>query len=239
MTVRQIRAAARMIGRRNALRYLAIGVGASLVAACTGKDKAAAPPAGGPAAGETSAAPTSAAPSSAPSSAAPSSGAAASPTAAPPAPPAPSAAGPVARAFDAFIRGEWKVESTTPRGETVRGTATIRTDGSGNGGFTIVWDGNGAPVTWSGGWLQRGEHLRIDVYEAPQRLDRLTGGEALSIPAVFGDEISTTLPWQPPGAHNTKDGQQLQVTYRKNVLRIAHTERGGSESVHVCTRAGT
>ncbi|MER6255100.1 hypothetical protein ABT224_27490 [Streptomyces sp. NPDC001584] len=88
MAVREIRAAAHLIGRRNALRYLAIGVGASLVAACGGKGEDA--PAGASALGAT--------------------------VTSPPAPvvPAPASSGPVARAFDAFIGGTWKRNSIGP-----------------------------------------------------------------------------------------------------------------------------
>ncbi|NXY95008.1 hypothetical protein HYE82_11490, partial [Streptomyces sp. BR123] len=43
MTVREIRTAARLIGRRTTLRYLALGAGAALLSACTGKEKPAAP----------------------------------------------------------------------------------------------------------------------------------------------------------------------------------------------------
>ncbi|WP_228449931.1 hypothetical protein, partial [Streptomyces alkaliterrae] len=37
MAARDIRAAARLVGRRNALRYLALGAASALVAACTGE----------------------------------------------------------------------------------------------------------------------------------------------------------------------------------------------------------
>ncbi|MFJ9867447.1 hypothetical protein [Streptomyces sp. NPDC101165] len=41
MSMDAVRAASQMVGRRTTLRYLAIGVGASLLAACKGNDKAA------------------------------------------------------------------------------------------------------------------------------------------------------------------------------------------------------
>ncbi|WP_282693936.1 hypothetical protein [Streptomyces sp. CC208A] len=204
MTVRDIRAAARLIGRRNALRYLAIGAASTLVAACTGEGGKAAP-AGGAATGT-------------------------GPV------PSPTTAGVMSRAFDAFVKGKWTLESTTPGGETVKGTVTVLADGGGNGGFTLVWAGEGTSVTWSGGWLLRGGHLRVDVYDAPQDVDKLTGGEALTVPKEVEEGASLLLPWKPPGHHGTGDGQQLKVTYKNDVLRIVHTERGGSESVHVCTR---
>ncbi|KOU18577.1 hypothetical protein ADK52_30300 [Streptomyces sp. WM6372] len=198
-----------MIGRRNALRYLAIGVGASLVAACGGKGKDPLP--GTPAA----------------------SGGAASSSPAP----APASSGPIARAFDAFIKGDWNLESTTPNGETVKGKATVNADGGGNSGWTITWTSGPAPVTWHGGWLLRGGHLVLDVYEAPKGVSRLTGGQALTVPKEVGEDVSLTFPWQPPGHKDTSDGQVLKVTYKNNVVRIVHSEGGHSESVHVCTRA--
>ncbi|WP_369778087.1 hypothetical protein [Streptomyces sp. R33] len=225
MTVREIRAAAQMIGRRNALRYLAIGVGASLVAACGGKDKA--PAAGGGAAAASSA--------QASASASTAGGGAASSAA--PTPAAPTASSVVTRAFDAFIKGDWHIESTTPNGETVKGTGTVNADGGGNSGWTITWTSGPEPVTWHGGWLHRGGHLVLDVYEAPKGVSRLTGGQALTVPKEVGDNVSLTFPWQPPGHKDTSDGQVLKVTYKNNVLRIVHSEGGHSESVHVCTRA--
>ncbi|MFI8279050.1 hypothetical protein ACIGBH_30010 [Streptomyces sp. NPDC085929] len=221
VTVREIRAAAQMIGRRNALRYLAIGVGASLVAACGGKDKAATPASGG-------------ADASAPASG-PAGGGAASSAAAPT--PASTASSVVTRAFDAFIKGDWHIESTTPNGETVKGTGTVNADGGGNSGWTITWTSGPEPVTWNGGWLHRGGLLVLDVYEAPKGVSRLTGGQALTVPKEVGDSVSLTFPWQPPGHKDTSDGQVLKVTYKNNVLRIVHSEGGHSESVHVCTRA--
>ncbi|WP_405701416.1 hypothetical protein [Streptomyces sp. NBC_00069] len=230
VTVREIRAAAQMIGRRNALRYLAIGVGASLVAACGGKDKT--PASGGAAA--SSAAPASASASASAQASGPAGGGAAS-SAAPT--PAVTASSVVTRAFDAFIKGDWHLESTTPNGETVKGTATVNADGGGNSGWTITWTSGPEPITWHGGWLHRGGHLVLDVYEAPKGVSRLTGGQALTVPKEVGENVSLTFPWQPPGHKDTSDGQVLKVTYKNNVLRIVHSEGGHSESVHVCTRA--
>ncbi len=217
MAVREIRTAAQLIGRRNALRYLAIGVGASLVAACSGKGKEA-PVAGSASTGASSAPGSSAPPAPAPAA------------------PAPASSGPVARAFDAFIGGTWKLESTTPGDKTVHGTATVTAPPGGNGGFTIVWDADGEPVTWTGSWLLRGGHLRTEVFGGGKELTRLSGSEALTVPATVADAVSLTLPWKPPGAKDAGDGQQLKVSYKNDVLRIVHAERGGSESVHVCTR---
>ncbi|MEU7555202.1 hypothetical protein AB0B01_23155 [Streptomyces sp. NPDC044571] len=232
MTVGEIRAAARIIGRRNALRYLAIGVGASLLAACgPGKDQAATPPSGSGGAPGPSGSPTTGGPSGATATATASTGAASTEAS------EPATSGLAARAFDAFVKGKWNLESTTPNGKTVKGTATVMADGGGNGGFTITWTGGGSPVTWSGGWLLRGGHLNLDVYDAPGGVQRLTGGEALTVPKEAGEGLSLTFPWKPPGARDTSEGEVLKVTYRNNVLRIVHSENGHSESVHVCTRA--
>ncbi|WP_173019285.1 hypothetical protein, partial [Streptomyces alkaliterrae] len=146
-------------------------------------------------------------------------------------------AGVMSWAFDAFVKGRWTVESTTPGKSTLKGTVTVMADGGGNGGFTLVWAREGAPITWSGGYLLRGGHLRIDMHQAPTGMEQLTGGEALTVPKEVEEGASLVLPWQPPGHRDTGDGQRLNVTYRNNVLRIVHTERNGSESVHVCTRA--
>ncbi|MEF2527744.1 MULTISPECIES: hypothetical protein [Streptomyces] len=228
--IRAARAAARLIGRRNALRYLALGASAALAAACTGKGAETAGT-GGPGAGPAPSGSTGPAP--APSTVPPATPSGTAGTA-----PGPTTAGVLTRAFDAFIKGRWRLESTTPGGRTATGTVTVLADGGGNGGFTIDWDGpDGKPVTWTGFWLLRGGHLRIDVHTAPQGINRLTGGEALTVPKEVGEGASLLLPWKPPGHKGTSDGQQLQATYRDGVLRIVHRERGGSESVHTCTRA--
>ncbi len=224
--IQQLRAATRLIGRRTTLRYLAIGAASALVAACTGETKKAGT------GGSTASATTPTPATSATASATPSAN---QPTSAPSSPEA-TTTGVMSRAFDAFVRGGWTVESTTPGGETVKGKATVMADGGGNGGFTLVWKGGGKQVTWTGSWLLRGGHLRIDVFDAPEDVDKLTGGQALTVPKEVGEGTSLLLPWQPPGHDGTTDGQYLKVTYKNDVLRIVHSERGGSESVHVCTR---
>ncbi|MFD8009290.1 hypothetical protein [Streptomyces sp. NPDC058955] len=231
--IQQLRAATRLIGRRTTLRYLAIGAASALVAACTGESGTSAPGSGkGGGKGSGTAAPSGAGTGS------PSPGSSATAGGTPDAAaPEATTTGVMARAFDAFVKGGWTVESTTPGGETVRGRATVMADGGGNGGFTLVWEGSGGQVTWSGGWLLRGGHLRIDVFDAPEDVDKLTGGEALTVPKEVGEGTSLLLPWQPPGHSGTGDGQYLKVTYKNDVLRIVHSERGESESVHVCTRA--
>ncbi|WP_412074812.1 hypothetical protein ACLF6K_01350 [Streptomyces xanthophaeus] len=123
-----IRAAAGLIGRRTVLRYVAIGAAASLAAACTGKGKNAEP------AGSGSGASGSAGPGPSPAVSDQPTGASTPASSAP----GPTGAGVTLRAFDAFVKGTWNVESTTPGGTTQRGTATVLADGGGNGGFTLV-----------------------------------------------------------------------------------------------------
>ncbi|MFF5158512.1 hypothetical protein ACFY3N_20190 [Streptomyces sp. NPDC000348] len=125
---RDIRTAARLIGRRNALRYLTIGAASALVAACTSEGKKPAPSVSttdGPT--DPTATPVSPLPvPSEPSWEA-------SPTT-----PSKTTAGVMGRAFDVFIKGSRTVESTSPGNQTVKGTATVMADGGGNGGFTTV-----------------------------------------------------------------------------------------------------
>ncbi|MEV8536660.1 hypothetical protein [Streptomyces sp. NPDC051211] len=229
MTVRDIRTAASLVGRRNALRYLAMGVGASLLAACTGKEKPAAQaPAQAPAAGAAGQNPAPSAPVPAPSGSA-----SAAPSATTP---APAKKGVLDRSFDAFIRGGWTVQSTTPGGDVARGKATVNAPDGGNGGWTIEWDGGAG--AWNGGFLLRGGRLLIQVFEGPKGLDGRKGAaSAHSVPATVGDGFDLTLPWQPPETRGTGDGQRLSVTYAKNTLTIRHIEPSGSTTTHVCTRA--
>ncbi|WP_326586363.1 hypothetical protein [Streptomyces sp. NBC_01294] len=222
MTVRDIRTAAGIIGRRNALRYLAIGVGASLLAACTGKDRQAAT-------GATSGAP---APSGA--SASPTSGA--SPTSAAPAQPSATAATPTKRgvldrSFEAFVKGAWTIESTVPGGDVARGKATVDLHS-----WTIEWGGKAG--TWQGGYRLHGSGvLAIEAHEGPAALTRERGTQAHAVPLTVGDRVELTLPWQPPGHRNAGDGQRLSVTYADNKLTVRHIEASGSTTTHVCTRA--
>ncbi|MEW9556414.1 hypothetical protein [Nonomuraea sp. NPDC050783] len=65
-------------------------------------------------------------------------------------------------AFAAFIRGKWKIESTTPGADTGTGTATID-----DGTWFIDWSGQD---TWSGTWSLQGDRLalRVPEREPPQ-----------------------------------------------------------------------
>jgi hypothetical protein len=229
MNIRQVGAAARVIGRRNALRYLAVGVGSALVAACSsgasssgdgGKAASGGPAAAPPAGSGDSPAPTAA--PSATASAAPSAGA--KPTVAD-------------RAFDAFVRGDWTLQSTSSRGKPLHGKVTVQTDGGGNGGWTITWDGQtGKAGTWRGGFLLRGGHLSLTFFDGPGPLvNEHRSPEALSVPATVGDSVQLTLPWQPPGS-NDSSRENLAVTYDGTTLTIVHTA-GSSRTTHVCTRA--
>ncbi len=230
MTVRDIRAAAGIIGRRNALRYLAIGVGASLLAACTGKDRR---PAQGTASGTS--APASGDPAPAGSPASPASGA--SPTSATPAQPsattaAPTKRGVVDRSFEAFVKGDWTIESSmTGGGDVARGKATVDLNS-----WTIEWAGKAG--TWKGGYRLHGSGvLAIEAHEGPAALIRERGTQAHTVPLTVGDRVELTLPWQPPGHRSAGDGQRLSVTYADDKLTVRHIEASGSTTVHVCTRA--
>ncbi|MFE3599670.1 hypothetical protein [Streptomyces sp. NPDC059142] len=117
-----MRAASRLVGRRTTLRYLAVGVGASLLAACKGNDKAQSDGSedrsgdgtgGGTGGGGSS----------------------------------PGPSGVTGRAFAAFVRGTWKVTSTMPgaSGESYSSSVTV------DGGTWSMDSGGGEPSkgTWS------------------------------------------------------------------------------------------
>ncbi|MGW2254967.1 hypothetical protein ACWCXH_33005 [Kitasatospora sp. NPDC001660] len=216
MSIRHLGAAARVIGRRNALRYLALGVGSALVAACSSSSGKAADGSDGKAVdgGESSNSPASPAPSS-PSTTA-------RPTVAD-------------RAFDAFVRGSWTVQSTTSRGKPAQGRVTVETDGGGNGGWTIAWDGTaGKDAVWEGSFLLRGGHLSLSISQGPGNLIQESAPEALNVPATVGGTVQLTLPWKPPGSGNA--GESVAVSYDGTTLRIVHAA-GRSTTTHVCTRA--
>ncbi|MFJ9776747.1 hypothetical protein ACIRVF_36865 [Kitasatospora sp. NPDC101157] len=231
MSIRHLNATARVIGRRNALRYLAIGAGSALVAACSGSSGAgggndqAAPPAG------TATAATASASASATATAT------ATTTATATAPPGDTAKPTVAdRAFDAFARGSWNLRSTTSRGEAMTGKVTVQTDGGGNGGWTIAWDGPGdKAATWNGNFLLRGGHLSLNIVDGPEKMTHERAPEALNVPATVGGSVRLTLPWQPPGSADSKS-ENLAVTYDGTTLTIVHTA-GSSRTTHTCTRA--
>lgn len=187
--MRDIRAAARVIGRRTTLRYLAVGVGASLLAAC---EKGGSGGSGGGGGGTT---------------------------------------GPAGKAFAAFVRGTWNVESTSVNGD--KGTCTVTVD---DGVWTIDWPGEEA---WHGTWALQGGRLALQVPESPSSPEDLTDAAATDVPSTVGDSVGLALPWQPPGATGTGDGQKLEVDYngKAGLLRIRHVEAGGSMTIHTCTRA--
>ncbi|MFJ2577427.1 hypothetical protein [Kitasatospora aureofaciens] len=228
MTIGQIRSAARVIGRRTTLRYLALGVGASPAAACTSSgtspDGKTQPPTS-PAAHTPTPATATTTPATAPPTAPATAPATAKPTVA-------------ERAFDAFVRGNWTLTSTLPGNKSAQGAVTVQADGGGNGGWTIQWSGQaGKAGAWRGTFLLRGGHLALTISDGPTNLTQQHGPQALDVPATLADTIQLTLPWQPPGAGPAADGQRLSVTYSGTTLRIVHTTASGSTSTHVCTRA--
>ncbi|WP_158973156.1 hypothetical protein [Streptomyces griseus] len=208
MTLDAARAMSRVVGRRTALRCLAVGVGASLLAACKsgekhkGGDKAAGGGTGssGGSGGESSPSPTS---------------------------------GVTGRALAAFVRGSWKITSETTGGDTVSYSARVD-----DGVWTLDFGGGKSQKgTWAfqGGRLalRAPEHLN-----GGSSSDELADAAAANVPATVGDSVSLLLPWQPPGFPSTDSGQQLDVNYTKKtgVLRIRHMEASGM-TVHTCTRA--
>ncbi|MFD7626088.1 hypothetical protein ACFV7Q_08565 [Streptomyces sp. NPDC059851] len=223
MTVREIRAVARLVGRRTTLRYLALGAGAALLSACTGKDE--------PAASASPSSPASPAPPSAPGSPsaptpAPSS-AAASPT--------PAATGVVGRAFAEFVKGAWTIRSTLPGGgiggRKDTGRASVREDGT----WTIVW--SGIAGTWTGRWSLRGGRLDLQVLTGPKELTApdISTSVAEKVPETVKDNLGIMLPWYPMGAQDVFG--RLEVAYNGTDLRIRHFDMSGAMSIHMCHRA--
>ncbi|MFF8288686.1 hypothetical protein ACF068_05560 [Streptomyces sp. NPDC016309] len=201
----------RVVGRRTALRYLAVGVGASLLAACgkgTGDGGgpgagAAAPGAGNTGAGNNGPGNTG-------------SGGTGS--------------GPVTKAFAAFVTGTWNVV-VEPTGN---GTATTLTADITASSWSLTLAGRQS-APWGGQWALMGRTLAIHGPENPEDLDELVRVAALNVPARVGPRESLVLPWQPPGGSSADTGQNLEVEYAKGTLRIAHVE-GDSRTVYTCTR---
>lgn len=201
MSIRTLRTASRIVGRRTALRYLAIGAGAAFLAAC-GKDK----------------------PSTQPSDAPPSNGSSKTP----------GGQGVIERSVEAFLTGAWNIRTTMPGGQTIQGRATVQGQEEANGSWTIEWDGEAG--TWKGGFVLRGGRLMLQVNEGPKQ-GAEGAASAHEVPGTVGDGFELTLPWQPPEAGGTGDGQRLSVDYAKNTLTIRHIEASGSTTIHTATRA--
>jgi hypothetical protein len=218
MSLDALRAMSRMVGRRTALRYLAVGVGASLLAACKGDGER---KSGGGAKddGETTGGDGQGGSGSGGSSGTGSGNG--------------GTKGVAGNTLAAFVRGSWKITTETTDGESFSYSATVE-----DGAWTLDFGGGTAE---QGTWALRGGRLVLGVSE---RFGRGEGaGEptdeaaAENVPATVGDSVSLFLPWQPPGMPGTGDGQQLDVNYAKQtgVLRIRHIEPSGM-TVHTCTR---
>ncbi|MET8244026.1 hypothetical protein ABZV31_06080 [Streptomyces sp. NPDC005202] len=110
------------------------------------------------------------------------------------------------RAFAAFVRGKWKVESETTNGETGTYAVTVA-----DGVWTLDWGGGGN--TWGGTWATQGGRLALRVPESKSSPEELTDAAAENVPASVGDSVSLFLPWQPPGQADTSDGQRLDANY--------------------------
>ncbi|MGE7391213.1 hypothetical protein ACQKM2_37670 [Streptomyces sp. NPDC004126] len=218
MTIRTMRTAARIVGRRTALRYLAIGAGAAFLAACTGKDKTSAQPSVAP--------PSADVPSTAVSGSTPPTSSAPSKT--------PGGQGVIERSVEAFLTGTWNVRTTMPGGQTLTGRATVQGHEEANGSWTIEWDGGAG--TWKGGFVFRRDRLMMQVNEGP-KTGAKGAASAHDVPGKVSDGFDLTLPWQPPETAGTGDGERLTVGYAKNTLTIRHVETSGSTTIHTATRA--
>ncbi|MDX2389242.1 MULTISPECIES: hypothetical protein [unclassified Streptomyces] len=218
MTIGVIRTAAQIVGRRTALRYLAIGAGAAFLAACTGKDKPATPASATPPPADT-----------------PSTGV---PSSTPPAQTAPSKSsggqGVIERSVEAFLTGTWSIRTTGPGGQVLRGRATVQGQEEANGRWTIEWEGEAG--TWSGGFVFRRDRLMMQVNEGPKQGAK-GAASAHDVPGKVVDGFDLTLPWQPPEKTGTGDGERLSVGYAKNTLTIRHVNASGRTTVHTATRA--
>ncbi|MCJ1677812.1 hypothetical protein MTF65_10750 [Streptomyces sp. APSN-46.1] len=217
MTLRDIRTAARIVGRRNALRYLALGAGAALVSACTGKDKPAAPPT------SPAASPSTPAPSSSPSATS-----SASPTAA-------ASSGVVGRAFAEFVKGSWTIRSTLPGGGIGGRKDTGRAAIGADGRWTIVWSATAAG-TWSGTWSLKRGRLDLQVLAGPRHLTEpdISTSSAEKVPDTVEGDLALNLRWYPMGAQDVFG--RLEVAYNGTELRIRHFDMSGKMSIHMCTR---
>ncbi len=208
-----------MIGRRTTLRYLALGAGAALLSACTGKDKPAAPAA--PATGSASPSATTTPSASASASAKPSASA---------------ASGVVGRAFAEFIKGAWSIRSTLPGGgdggRKDTGRAVVNPDGT----WTIVW--SGVAGVWTGRWSLHRGRLDLQVLTGPKHLTDpdISTSSAQKVPDTVDGSTSVLLSWFPMGAQDVFG--HLDVAYNgTDTLRIHHLDMKGNISIHMCTRA--
>ncbi|MFJ3860471.1 hypothetical protein ACIPRL_30125 [Streptomyces sp. NPDC090085] len=218
MTIRAIRQATRIVGRRTALRYLSIGAGTAFLAACTGKDN--------PSAQSSASSPSADAPSTAVSGSAPPTSSTPSKT--------PLGQNVIERSVEAFLTGTWSVRTAMPGGQILQGRATVQGKQEANGTWSIEWDGGAG--SWKGGFVFRRDRLMVQVHEGP-RTGAKGAASAHGVPLKVGEGFELTLPWQPPETVGTSDGEQLAVGYARNTLTIRHVEPSGSTTVHTATRA--
>ncbi|MEV5311186.1 lipocalin family protein [Streptomyces sp. NPDC052610] len=221
MSLDVLRAMSRMVGRRTALRYLAVGVGASLLAACKGdgdkKSGGGTKNDGGTTGGDGQ--------DGGGGQGGGGTGSGSGGT-----------KGVAGNTLAAFVRGTWKITTETTDGETFSYSATVR-----DGAWTLDFGGGKAE---QGTWALQGGRLVLGVSDdfgsgegAGEPGEPTDEAAAENVPATVGDSVSLFLPWQPPGMPGTGDGQQLDVNYTKQsgVLRIRHIEPSGM-TVHTCTR---
>jgi hypothetical protein len=236
----EVRAVTRAVGRRTALRYLAIGAGLTLVAACGGNGtkadgvkgngvkgngvkadgvKADGVKADGVKGNGTKADGTKRS--------------AAVPTGNPL--PTPTAVG----AVSAFLRGSWKVETVYADQRKLTGTATVGKDS-----WTIAWEGG--PKPWHGSWAHQDERLSLKVPRSAADPTDLADAAALNLRSTVLDPETVGLPWLAPGTpvsdtptdtSGATAGQNLDIVYAKGKLVIRHFDTHGKVTVHTCTRA--
>jgi hypothetical protein len=202
-----VRAVTRVVGRRTTLRYLAIGVGASLLAACRGKDdkNGAKGGGGGSSSGGGGGTPSTSGPSASP--------------------------GVTGRAFAAFVTGTWKVRSETAGGDSGTLTATVS-----DGVWNLNWGGGETwRGTWAmrGGRLG----LRVPESKSdPEELtDAAADNVPASVGDSVSLLLPWQPPGQSDTSGGER--LDVNYTGKSGVLRIRHFDRSGSVTVHTCTRA--
>ena len=134
---------------------------------------------------------------------------------------------PSGQAFAAFVRGTWKIEVTTDRGKKVNGTAEIA-----DGTWKIDWEAGGQHAPQSGSWTLSGANLAITLPSGGAS----ETATASNVPADVQNNLSVSLPWQPP-EESAGSGERLAVDYANNNLRIVHINAHGDRTTTSCARA--
>ena len=205
--MRDVRAVSRAVGRRTTLRYLAIGVGASLLAACKGNDKGNDKGKGGADDGSSGGG-----------------GGQASPTV---------TTGPTGRALAAFVRGKWKITSEMPGRETFTYAATVD-DGVWTLDFGGGKTSNG---TWAlqGGRLALKVPEDLGSADSDELTDAAAENVPASVGDSASLFLPWQPPGHPDTSDGQR--LDVNYSGKGGVLRIRHIEASGSMTVHTCARA--